>query len=128
MSHENSVPVIQSEIATEYRQYVKSNSNKGIMGSIVKVLVIPFVAMLVILTGASFTLANFSPAMYTQVKDVIFEKVDFEKLTGQTDSINKEYLDSWLILNSEIQQEEGIAMEQKAQEEIDSPLIETPIN
>ena len=101
MSQENSIPVLQSEIASEYRQHVESKSNKGVMTAFIKALVIPVVAILMILTGAAFAVANFSPAMYTQVKDNIFEKVDFEKLTGQPDSINKEYLDSWLILNSQ---------------------------
>ena len=101
MSQENSIPVLQSEIAQEYGRYVESKSNKGVMSFFVKVMVIPFIAMLLILTGAAFTIANFSPAMYAQAKDIIFEKVDFEKLTGQPDSINKEYLDSWLILNSQ---------------------------
>ena len=94
------------------------------MGVFVKVLVMPFLAMLVILIAASLTIANFSPTMYTQAKDIIFEKVDFEQLTGQTDSINKEYLDSWLILNPEKQQGEAIAHEEMLLEE----QIETPPN
>jgi len=112
MSQENSIPVLQSEIAQEYGRYVESKSNKGVMSFFVKVMVIPFIAMLLILTGAAFTIANFSPAMYAQAKDIIFEKVDFEKLTGQPDSINKEYLDSWLILNSQ-----ALPVEENAQQE-----------
>ena len=112
MSQENSIPVLQSEIAQEYGRYVESKSNKGVMSFIVKVMVIPFIAMLLILTGAAFITANFSPAMYAQAKDIIFEKVDFEKLTGQPDSINKEYLDSWLILNSQ-----ALPVEENAQQE-----------
>lgn len=112
MSQENSIPVLQSEIAQEYGRYVESKSNKGAMSFIVKVMVIPFIAMLLILTGAAFITANFSPAMYAQAKDIIFEKVDFEKLTGQPDSINKEYLDSWLILNSQ-----ALPVEENAQQE-----------
>jgi len=117
MSQEDSIPVIQSEIAKEYRQQVESKSNKGVMTAFIKALVIPFVAILMILTGAAFTIANFSPAMYTQVKDNIFEKVDFEKLTGRPDSTNKEFLDSWLILNSEQLQGEEIAQQATGQEE-----------
>ena len=112
MSQENSIPVLQSEIAQEYGRYVESKSNKGGMSFFIKVMVIPFVAMLLILIGAAFTIANFSPAMYAQAKDIIFEKVDFEKLTGQPDSINKEYLDSWLILNSQ-----ALPVEENAQQE-----------
>lgn len=119
MSQENSIPVLQSEIAQEYGRYVESKSNKGAMSFIVKVMVIPFIAMLLILTGAAFITANFSPAMYAQAKDIIFEKVDFEKLTGQPDSINKEYLDSWLILNSQ-----ALPVEENAQQE---PLQEAQI-
>ena len=117
MSQENSIPVLQSEIASEYRQLVDTKSNKGVMRLFVNVLIIPFIAILMILTGAAFTIANFSPAMYTQVKDNIFEKVDFEKLTGRPDSINKEFLDSWLILNSEKQQGEEEAQQEPVQEE-----------
>lgn len=124
MSHQNSIPTLQRELASEYGRHVQSNSNKGFMRTFFKVLVMPFVAMLIILTGASFTVANFSPAMYTQAKDIIFANVDFEKITGQTDLINKQFLDSWLILNSDKQQGEGIAQGEMAQEE----LIETPLN
>ena len=61
--------------------------------------------------------------MYTEVKDNIFEKVDFEKLTGRPDSTNKEFLDSWLILNSEKQQGEEKAQQETVQEEqIESQL------
>jgi len=129
MSHENSAPAIQRELASEYGRHVQSNSNKGIMRFVVKGLLIPFAAMLVILTGASFALANFSPAMYTEAKDIIFEQVDFEKMTGQTDSINKEFLDSWLILNSENQPGEEIALEETTLEEKAlAEQTETPLN
>ena len=117
MSQEDSIPVLQSEIATEYRQHVESKSNKGIMRLFVNALIIPFFAILIILTGAAFTIANFSPVMYTQVKDNIFEKVDFEKLTGRPDSTNKELLDSWLILNTEKLQAEKKAQQETLQEE-----------
>ena len=123
MSQEDSIPVLQSEIATEYRQHVESKSNKGIIRLFINALIIPFVAIFMILAGAAFTVANFSPAMYTQVKDNIFEKVDLEKLTGRPDSMNKEYLDSWLILNSEKLQGEEKAQQETAQEEhIESQL------
>ena len=117
MSQEDSIPVLQSEIATEYRQHVESKSNKGIMRLFVNALIIPFFAILIILTGAAFTIANFSPVMYTQVKDNIFKKVDFEKLTGRPDSTNKELLDSWLILNTEKLQAEKKAQQETLQEE-----------
>ena len=116
MSQENSIPVLQSEIAQEYGRYVESKSNKGVMGLFVKALVIPFVAVLIILAGTAFTIANFSPATYTQAKDIIFEKVDFEKITGMPDSTSKEYLDSWLIFNSEKQQGEEKTLEENTQE------------
>ena len=123
MSQEDSIPVLQSEIASEYRQQVESKSNKGIMRLFVNALIIPFVAILMILTGAAFTIANFSPAMYTQVKDNIFEKVDIEKLTGRPDSTNKEFLDSWLILNSEqLQGEEKAQQETEKEVQIESQL------
>ena len=123
MSQEDSIPVLQSEIASEYRQQVESKSNKGIMRLFVNALIIPFVAILMILTGAAFTIANFSPAMYTQVKDNIFEKVDIEKLTGRPDSTNKEFLDSWLILNSEqLQGEEKAQQETEQEVQIESQL------
>jgi hypothetical protein len=117
MSHENSIPTLQSELTPEYGRYVKTTSNKGVMRLFIKALVIPFAALLLILTGAAFTVANFSPVIYTQAKDILFEKVDFEKLTGRPASINKEFLDSWLILNSEKQQGEQEAEGEKAQEE-----------
>ncbi|MEJ2179597.1 MAG: hypothetical protein P8Y28_03970 [Gammaproteobacteria bacterium] len=123
MSQEDSIPVLQSEIAAEYRQQVESKSNKGIMRLFVNALVIPIVAILMILTGAAFTIANFSPAMYTQVKDNIFEKVDIEKLTGRPDSTNKEFLDSWLILNSEqLQGKEKAQQETEQEVQIESQL------
>ena len=129
MSHENSAPAIQRELASEYGRYVKSNSNKGILRFIVKGLLIPFVAILIILTGASFILANFSPAMYMQARDIIFEKVDFEKLTGQTNSVNKEYLDSLLILNPEKQQGEAIVLEENPiNEKSPEEQTVTPLN
>lgn len=117
MSHENSAPAIQRELASEYRRHVKTNSNNGFMGILLKVLVIPLFAILILLTGASFAIANLSPAMYTKAKDIIFEKVDFEKITGQTESVNREYLDSFLILNPEEQQGEQLAQDALAQEE-----------
>ena len=121
MTQEDSIPVLQSEIATEYRQHVETKSNKGIMRFFVNALAIPFVAILIIVIGAAFTIANFSPAMYTQVKDNIFEKVDFEKLTGRPDSTNKELLDSWLILNSQnLQGEEKSPQETPKEEQIES--------
>ena len=117
MSQENSIPVLQSEIASEYRQRVETKSNKGVMSLFVKALIIPLFAVFIILTGVAFSIANFSPTMYTQAKDIIFEKVDFEKLTGRPDSINKEYLDSWLILNSEKQQAEEKTQQATLEEE-----------
>ena len=58
-----------------------------------------------------------SRAVFTQVKDNIFAKIDFEKLTGQPDSINREYLDSWLILNSDNLQGEETTQQEPVQEE-----------
>lgn len=124
MSHENSAQVIQNELASEYGRRVIANSKKGSRGIFVKALVIPLIALLIILIGTSFVIANFSPATYTQAKDIIFAKVDFEKFTGQSNAINKEILDSWLILNPEIQQGEVNALEEKAQEE----QTQTPLN
>ena len=118
MSQENSIPVLQNELAPEYGRYVESKSNSGgIVGLIIKALVISIVATLIILTGAAFAIANFSPAIYTQAKDIIFEKVDVEKLTGLPDSTSKEYLDSWLILNSEQLQGEEKALQEPLQEQ-----------
>ena len=117
MSHENSIQIDQQELPSEYGRYVETKSKNGIMSFFVKALVIPVFALLIILTGASFAVANFSPAMYTQAKDILFEKVDFEQLTGQPNSINKEYLDSWLILNSEKLQGEEKALQNTVQEE-----------
>jgi hypothetical protein len=124
MSHENSARAIQSELASEYGKYVKAKSNKGIANFIVKVFVIPGVALLIVLTGASFAVANFSPATYTQVKDIIFAKVDVEKLTGQPNAINKELLDSWLVLSAAEQQGQPKAQEELVQEQQTS----TPLN
>ena len=117
MTHENSMQMDQQEITPEYGRYIETKSKTGIMSFFVKALVIPVFALLIILTGASFAVANFSPAMYTQAKDILFEKVDFEQLTGQPNSINKEYLDSWLILNSEKLQGEEKALQNTVQEE-----------
>ena len=129
MSQENSIPVIQSEIASEYGRYVESKSNKGAMGFFIKVLVIPFAAMLIIITGGAFAIANFSPASYTQAKDIIFAKVNVEKLTGMPDSIAREHLDSWLILNSEKPQGAEIAQELPVQKEpVQEEQIERPVN
>ena len=118
MTHENSMPIDQSELAPEYTRHVESKSNKGIMRFFIKALVIPLVAILIILTGSAFAIANFSPTIYTQAKDIIFDKVDFEKITGLSDSTNKEYLDSWLILNSDIHQGEELIQEEQTQEEL----------
>ena len=112
MSHENSLQIDQSELSSEYGRYVESKSNKGVISFFVKVLVIPFFAMLTILIGAALTVANFSPAMYAQAKDIIFEKIDFEKLTGLPDSTNREILDNWLILDLK-----ELLGEEKAQQE-----------
>jgi hypothetical protein len=123
MSHENSMQIDQQELTSEYGRYIETKSKNGIMSFFVKALVIPVFALLVIFTGAAFAVANFSPVMYTQAKDIVFENVDFEKITGQTDAINKEVLDSWLILNSEKQQDEAIAQEEMVTgEQIESPL------
>ena len=108
MSHENSIATMQRELSSEYGRYLKSNSDKGFFKFLVKGLIIPLFVLLIILTGASFIIANYSPAMYTQAKDIIFEQVDFVKLTGQTDVVNKEILDSWLVLNPENRQMEQI--------------------
>lgn len=118
MSHENSAPAIERELTSEYRRHAKLKSNKGFMGILLKVLVIPLIAMLILLTGASFAVANLSPAMYTKAKDIIFEKVDFKKITGQTESVNREYLDSFLILNPEEQQGEQLAQDALMEEEL----------
>ena len=117
MSHENSIPVDQSELASEYGRYVESKSKKGFMSFFIKALIIPVVAMLIILTGTAFAVANFSPATYTQARDIIFANVDFEKITGQPNAATKEMLDSWLVLGSELQQGEGLAQEEQTQEQ-----------
>jgi hypothetical protein len=117
MSHENSMQINQDELASEYVRYVESKSSKGIMSFFVKALVI-IVLALVIVTGGAFAMANFSPTTYAQAKDIIFENIDVEKITGLTDSTSKEYLDSWLILKSQPQQSEEAMLDQKAQGEI----------
>ncbi|WP_455209569.1 hypothetical protein [Kaarinaea lacus] len=118
MSHENSMQIDQQELAPEYGRYIESKSNKGAMRFFIKALIIPLVVMLIILTGAAFIVANFSPAMYTQAKDILFEKVDFEKIIGRADVINKDILDSWLILNSEKHQGEELIQEEQTQQEM----------
>ena len=117
MSHENSIPVDQSELASEYGRYVESKSKKGFLSFFIKALIIPVVAMLIILTGTAFAIANFSPATYTQTRDIIFANIDFEKITGQPNATTKEVLDSWLVLNSEINQGEGQVQEEQSQEQ-----------
>lgn len=124
MSHENSMQINQSELASEYGRYVESKSNKGIMRLLVKALLAPLVALLITLTGAAFAIANFSPAMYTQAKDIIFATVDIEKMTGLTDAASREYLDNMLILNSEQQPGEDKALEENEQQE----QIQPPLN
>ena len=119
MSNENSIPTIgQRELASEYGKYVESKSDKAIMSVLIKALIIPLLTLPVILAGAAFSIANFSPALYTQAKDILFEKIDFEKITGQTDAVNKQYLDSWLVLNSEKYQVKGLAQEEQTLEEM----------
>jgi len=123
MTHENSMQMDQQEITPEYGRYIETKSKTGIMSFFVKALVIPVFALLIILTGAAFTVANFYPALYTQAKDILFENMDFEELTGQPDSINKEYLDKWLILNSEKHQGEATVQEEMVTgEQIESQL------
>jgi len=117
MSHENSMQINQREMASEYGRYVETKSNNRIIGIIVKALIIPLIALLLIVAGAAFGIANYSPNTYTQAKDIIFEKVDFEKLTGLPNSTSKEYLDSWLILNSEQQPVEEKAQQETLQED-----------
>jgi len=113
MFQQNSIPAIQNELRSEYGKYIAAKSNNGFLRFIVKGLIIPLVALLVILTGSAFILANFAPARYTQVKDIIFTKVDFKKLTGQPNSVSKEFLDHWLILNPEKQQSDKAAPQEK---------------
>ncbi|MGD8641157.1 MAG: hypothetical protein PVG89_11050 [Gammaproteobacteria bacterium] len=112
MSHENSIQINQDELASQYRRHVQAKSSKGMMNYLVKALVIIFLA-LVILTGATFALANFSPTTYAQAKDIVFANVDIEKITGVPDSTSKEFLDSWLMLNSEKQQNEYMTQDEK---------------
>ena len=80
-----------------------------------RVFLIPFIAMLIILTGAALIVANTSPALYAKAKDIVFEKVDIEKLTGLSNATSREYLDSWLVINAEQQQTEG-QVENEAQQ------------
>jgi len=112
MSHENSMQINQREMASEYGRYVETKSNNGTMKRIIKALAISLIALLVTVTGGAFAIANFSPATYTQIKDIVYEKVNIEKLTGLPDSTSKNYLDSWLVLNSE-----QLPVEEKAQQE-----------
>ena len=107
MSHENSMQINQEELASEYGRYVEAKSKKGVMRFTIRVLLIPFIAMLIILTGAAFIVANNSPALYAKAKDIVFEKVDIEKLTGLSNATSSEYLDNWLVINAEQQQAEG---------------------
>jgi len=117
MSQQNSIPAIRNELASEYGKYIAAKSNRGFLGFIIKRLIVPLVAVLVILTGAAFALANFAPARYTQVKDILFTKVDLEKLTGRSNSVNKEFLDHWLILNAAKQQDDEKAPQKKLPQE-----------
>ena len=127
MSHENSLQIDQSELATEYGRYVESKSKKGPVRLLFKVLVIPLVLLLIILTGAAFAIANFSPAMYAHAKNIIFAEIDVEKLTGLPNSIAREHLDSWLILNSEQQQMGTIVREESTQNEtVQGDQLESP--
>lgn len=124
MSHENSAHVIQRELASEYGRYVDKKTNSGFISFFIKALAFPLIAMLLVLTASAFAIANLSPAMYTQAKDTIFSTLDFEPLTGQPNSVSKELLDSWLILNSENQPQKAIVEEEKMLEE----KTETPTN
>ena len=117
MSQENNTLVAQHELASEYGRYVESKRKKGPVRFIINALVIPVIAMVIVVTGAAFVVANYSPATYTQAKDVIFANVDIEKLTGLPSSAAKEQLDSWLILNSEHQQAGSIVREEPVKEE-----------
>ena len=117
MSHDNNTLVAQHELASEYGRYVESKRKKGPVRFIIKSLVVPVIAMLVVAAGAAFSVANFSPATYTQAKDIIFANVDIEKLTGLPRSVATEQLDSWLILNVEQQQVGSIVREETVKAE-----------
>ena len=117
MSHENSLQIDQSELASEYGRYVETKSKKRPIRFLIKALVIPVVTLLIILTGAAFAVANFSPATYALAKNIIFAEVDVEKLTGLSDSTAREYLDNLLIINTEQQQMGTIVRDETAQKE-----------
>lgn len=117
MSHEHSMQINQDEVPPEFRRHVPPKKRNGIMSFFVKLLVI-IAFTLIALTCAAFAIANFSPTTYAQAKDIIFEKVAIAKLTGRPDSVNKEYLDSWLVFNSDKQQVEDTGVDEKAQGEI----------
>ena len=119
MSQQNSIPAIRNELASEYGKYMTAKSNKGFLRLIVKGLIIPIVLLLVMFTGTAFVLANYAPARYTQVKDIIFTKVDFEKLTGQSNSVTRDMLDHWLILDAAKQQhDENAPQDTSSQQQI----------
>ena len=129
MSHENSLQIEQSELASEYGRHVEAKSKKSPMRFVFKALAVPVIALLVIVTGAAFAIANFSPATYSQAKDIIFANIDIEKLTGLPDSTVRQQLDNWLILNSEQQQMGTIVQEEPAQKEaVQSDQLESPLN
>ena len=117
MSQHNSIPAIHNELRSEYGKYIAAKSNKGFFRLIIKVVIIPLVALSVMLAGAAVFVANFAPARYTQAKDIIFSKIDFERLTGQSNSVNKELLDRLLILNSPKQQLDEQATQEKLQQD-----------
>jgi len=128
MSHENSLQIDQSELSSEYGRYVESKSKKGPFRFLVKALVIPVVTLLIILAGAVFAVANFSPATYALAKNIIFAEVDVEKLTGLSDSAAREYLDNLLIINTEQQQMGTIVREDVTQKETaQSNQVESPL-
>ena len=129
MSHDNSMQISQPELRAAHGRYVEPKSNKGLMGLIIKALVIPLLALLVILIGTALSIANFTPTTYTQVKDYIFEKVDVATITGLPDTTNKEILDSWLVLNPEQLPSGEKAQELSAQKEsVPDEQTERPVN
>lgn len=117
MSQENSILIDQHELASQYRRYADSKSRKGPIRFLLKTVLIPGFVLLLILIGAAFATANLSPSTYTQAKDIIFANIDVEKLTGLPDSQAREYLDNWLVVNSNKQQEIEIAKEGAVQED-----------